>query len=53
MIATFINITDDNVSTTLGYVKDMITDLTPLMLPVIAILLGLIVFSVIIRAIRG
>lgn len=50
---TFINITDGDVSTMLGYVSDFVSDLTPLLLPIVAIGVGLIVFAVIIKAIRG
>jgi hypothetical protein len=37
----------------LGYVKDLITDITPLLLPIIAISVGLIIVIAIIRALRG
>lgn len=50
---TFINITDGDISSMIGYIKDLISDLTPLMLPIIAIGVGLIIFAVIIKAIRG
>jgi len=53
MLATFITWTDANTSSTIAHMKNLITDLTPLMIPVIAIGLGLIIFSVIIKAIRG
>ena len=53
MIFTFFTITEANITTTLGYVSDLISDLTPLMLPVIAIGLGLMIFYAIVRAIRG
>jgi len=53
MLATFINWTDANTSSTIGVVKDLISDLTPLLIPVIAIGLGLIIFTVIVKAIRG
>ena len=37
----------------LSYTKDFISDVTPLLIPIIAILLGLIIFSVVMRSIRG
>lgn len=52
-LATFFTITDDNVSTTLGYVKDLIGDLTPFLTIIVAVGIGLIIFSVIVSTIRG
>ncbi len=53
LVGTFFTITEENVGTMLGYTKDLITDLTPIMLPIIAIGLGLIIFYAVIKAIRG
>ena len=53
MLATFINWTDANTSSTIAVIKDLIGDLTPLLIPIIAIGLGLIIFTVIVKAIRG
>lgn len=53
MFSTFVSWTDANTSTTISHMKNLITDLTPLMIPIIAIGLGLIIFTVIIKAIRG
>lgn len=50
--STFVEITTTDISTMLGYVKSLITDLTPLLLPIIAIGLGLIIMYAIISAIR-
>lgn len=50
---TIINFTSENVSSTIAYVKMIITDLSPLMALIIAIGLGLIIFSVIVNTIRG
>lgn len=50
---TFIEIDSGDVNTMLGYVYDLLNDLEPLLLPIVAIGVGLIVFVVIIRAIRG
>lgn len=50
---TFLTITDANISSTTGYVKDLITDLMPLLTVIIAVGIGLIIFSVIVSTIRG
>lgn len=49
----FIDWTPENTTAMLGYMSGFIADLTPLLTPIIAIGLGLIVFTVIVRAIRG
>lgn len=49
----FIDWTPENTTAMLGYMSGFIADLTPLLMPIIAIGLGLIVFTVIVRAIRG
>jgi len=53
MLGTFLTITDENVSTTIGYMKDLIGDLTPLLTVIVAVGIGLIIFSVIVNTIRG
>lgn len=50
---TFINITEADVSSLLEYTKAFISDITPFMIPIIAVGLGLIILAVIIKAIRG
>jgi hypothetical protein len=52
MPAVFINWTSENTTAMIGYIKDLIGDLTPLLIPIIAIGLGLIIFAVIVRVIR-
>lgn len=52
MLGTFFTITSDNVSTTLGYVGNLISDLTPLLLPIVAVGLGVIIFYAVIGAIK-
>ncbi len=52
MITTFLTISEANITTMLGYTADLIGDLTPLMLPVIAISLGIFIFWAIIKAIK-
>lgn len=53
LLSTFIDWTSQNTTDMLGYVKDLITDITPLLLPIIAISVGLIIVIAIIRALRG
>jgi len=52
LFGTFFTITPENITTMLGYTTDLITDLTPIILPIVAIGLGLIIFYAIIKAIR-
>ena len=52
MFGTFLTLTAGDITAMLEYVKDFILDLTPLLLPIIAIGVGLIVFYAIVRAIR-
>ena len=53
MLGTFFTIGSDNVSSTIGYVANLIGDTQPVWLLVIGVGLGLIVFEVIVNAIRG
>jgi len=53
MILTFLSITDGDIATMTSYTTDFLGDLTPLLLPVVAIGVGLIIFVAIVRAIRG
>jgi len=52
MFLTFITWTPEMTASMIGYVEDLITDLTPLLIPIIAIGLGLIIFSVVVGVIR-
>jgi len=52
MTSTFATITPENITTMLGYVKDLILDLTPLLLPIIGVGLGIIILYAIISSIR-
>ncbi len=52
LLTTFFDFTSDNVSSTIGYVKDFIGDFTPLLIPIIAISLGIIIVWGIISAIK-
>ena len=53
MLGTFFTITSENVSTTIGFARDLIVDLMPLLTIIIAVGIGLIIFSVIVKTIRG
>lgn len=50
---TFLTWTEGNTTAMIGHMSDLFTDLTPLLIPIIAISVGLIVIGAIIRAIRG
>lgn len=50
--STFVEITGADITTMLGYVKSLILDLTPLLLPIIAIGLGILIFWAIISSFR-
>ena len=52
LTATFIDIQPEDITAMLGYVKDFITDLTPLLLPLLAIGLGIFIFWAIVSAIK-
>jgi hypothetical protein len=52
LLATFFDFNADNVSSTLAYTKDLIGDFTPILIPIIAISLGLIVIWGIVSAIK-
>lgn len=52
LAGTFLDITPENITSMLGYSKDLITDLTPLLLPIIAIGLGIFIVISIIGAIK-
>ncbi len=50
---TFLAISTEDITTMLGYVEDLIGDLTPLLLPVLGVGLGIFIFWAIISAIKG
>ena len=52
LLGTFFTWTPENTSSTIGYMSDMISDFTPLLILVIAIALGLMVFTVIVQVIK-
>lgn len=52
-LGTFLTITDANIASTTGYVSSLIGDLMPLLTVIIAVGIGLIIFSVIVSTIRG
>lgn len=53
MLPTFITITDQNITDMLGYVSDLLTDLTPLLLPIVAVGVGIFIFWAIVKAIKS
>ena len=53
MLGTFLTITDNMVASTTGYIKDIIVDTSPIWIIIVGIGAGLIVFEVIVHAIRG
>jgi len=52
ILGTFVDILPADITSMLGYSKDLITDLTPLLLPIIAIGLGIFIVVSIIGAIK-
>lgn len=53
MFFSLIPITSEMMATTVGYVVEVITDLSPLWLLIVAVGIGLIIFEVIVGTIRG
>ena len=51
-LGTFLTITAEDITTMLGYVSDIIGDLTPLLLPIIAVGVGIFIFWAIIKALK-
>lgn len=52
ILATFITITEGMMSSMLGYVSDLLTDLSPIFLLIIAVSLGLLVITTLVGAFR-
>lgn len=53
VLGTFFTITEADVGMTIGYMKDLIIDLTPFLTLIIGVAVGLIIFTVIVNTIRG
>lgn len=53
MLGTFLEISGEDVSTTISHMKNLIGDLTPFLTLIVAVGIGLIIFSVIVNVIRG
>lgn len=53
MIGTFMTITDNMVASTTGYITSIIMETSPIWIIIVGIGAGLIVFEVIVHAIRG
>lgn len=52
MLGTFITITEADITIMVGYISDLLTDLTPLLLPIVAVAVGIFIFWAIVKAIR-
>jgi len=52
LFGTFLNITSNDISTMFGYTEALISDLTPLLLPIIGVGVGILVIWAIIRSFR-
>lgn len=44
MLATFITISEENVTQMFGYVGDLLTDLTPFLSPIFKVAIGIFIF---------
>jgi len=53
MIGTFFEFLPGDITALLGYVKSFVGDMTPLLLPIIAVSMGILILWAIIGAIRG
>jgi len=51
-LGTFLTITAEDITAMLGYVSDIIGDLTPLLLPIIAVGVGIFIFWAIVKALK-
>lgn len=49
MLTTFLNIEPTDITAMLGYSTDFINNMKPILIPIIAISLGLIIISVLVR----
>lgn len=49
---TFITITEADITSMVGYISDFLTDLTPLLLPIVAVAVGIFIFWAIVKAIK-
>lgn len=52
-LGTFFTISDANIASTTGYISDIVGDFMPLLTIIVAVGIGLIIFSVIVNTIRG
>jgi divalent metal cation (Fe/Co/Zn/Cd) transporter len=50
---TFFTISPENITAMLGYVSSFVGDMMPLLLPIVAVSLGILILWAIIGAIRG
>lgn len=52
-LGTFITITAGDITNLIGYVEDLLTDLTPLLLPIIGVGVGIFIYWAIVSSISG
>jgi len=53
MLGTFITIESADITLMIGYISDFLTDLTPLLLPIVAVGVGIFIFWAIVKAIKS
>ncbi len=53
ILGTFFDFTETDVSSMIGYTKDVITDFTPILIPIIAVAVGVIILTAIIHALKS
>ncbi|GAH98432.1 unnamed protein product [marine sediment metagenome] len=53
MLGTFITITSEDITSMIGYISDFLIDLTPLLLPIVAVGVGIFIFWAIVKAIKS
>lgn len=53
ILPTFLTIESADITTMIGYMSDLFSDLSPIILLIVGVGLGLMVISVILRTLRG
>lgn len=52
MLGTFISITASDTAEMVGYVESLLGDLTPILLPIVAVGMGIFIFWAIVKALK-
>lgn len=52
MLGTFFTFTEGDVAQVITYIQDVVTDFTPILIPIIAISLGIFIIWAIIKALK-